>query len=47
MAGSILISQHNIWYLLELMRQARAAIIDGTYADFVSDWMDSQAAQDW
>ena len=47
MAGSMLISQHNVWYLLDLMRRAREAIIAGTYADFVSDWMASPAAQDW
>ena len=43
----MLISQHNVWYLLDLMRRAREAIIAGTYADFVSDWMASPAAQDW
>ena len=32
---------------LDLMRRAREAIIAGTYADFVSDWMASPAAQDW
>ena len=47
MLGSILISEHNIYYLLDLMRRAREAIIAGTYADFVSDWMVSPAAQDW
>ncbi len=47
MLGSILVSQHNIYYLLDLMRRARAAIIDGTYADFVDEWMASPAAKDW
>ena len=36
---------HNVWYLLDLMRRAREAIIAGTYADFVSDWMASPAAR--
>ena len=47
MLGSILISEHNIYYLLDLMRRAREAIIAGTYGDFVSSWMDSSAANDW
>ena len=47
MLGSILISEHNIYYLLNLMRRAREAIIAGTYGDFVSSWMDSPAANDW
>lgn len=44
MLGSILLSTHNIFYLLDLMRRARKAIIDGSYATFVSSWMDSPAA---
>ena len=47
MLGGILLSIHNLHYLLDLMRRAREAIIAGTYADFVSDWMASPAAQDW
>ena len=47
MSASILISQHNIHFLLALMRDAREAIIAGTYADFVRDWMDSPAADDF
>ena len=47
MLGSILISEHNIYYLLDLMRRAREAIIAGTYGDFVSSWMNSPAANDW
>ncbi len=47
MLGGILISQHNIWYLLDLMRRAREAIIAGTYSDFVSDWMNSPASRDY
>lgn len=48
MLGSILLSEHNIYYLLDLMRRARAAIIDGTYGAFVDEWMASPAAErDW
>ncbi|MBS6402153.1 MAG: tRNA guanosine(34) transglycosylase Tgt [Atopobiaceae bacterium] len=47
MLGSILISEHNIYYLLDLMRRARESIIAGTYGEFVSGWMASPAANDW
>ena len=47
MLGSILISQHNIFYLLDLMRRVREAVAAGTYASFVEDWMASPAARDW
>ena len=47
MLGGILLSMHNIYYLLNLMHEAREAIIAGTYADFVSKWMDSPAREDF
>ena len=47
MLGGILLSMHNIYYLLDLMRRARQAIIDGTYSEFVNDWMNSPAAKDY
>ena len=47
MLGSILISQHNIFYLLDLMRRAREAVVAGTYASFLDDWLASPAARDW
>ena len=47
MLGGILLSMHNIYYLLDLMRRARQAIIEGRYAEFVADWMDSPAAADY
>ena len=47
MAGSILLSMHNLYFLLDLMRRARESIIAGTYGEFVSRWMDSPAAKDW
>lgn len=47
MVGSILLSQHNIYFLLDLMRRARNAIIEGSYASFVSEWDASSAAADW
>ncbi len=47
MVGAQLLSQHNIYYLLDLMRRAREAIIKGTYASFVDDWEQSAAVNDF
>ena len=47
MSGSILLSAHNVWFLLDLMRRARAAIVEGSYASFLDEWMESPAAGDW
>ena len=47
MTASILLSMHNIYFLLDLMRRARAAIIEGTYGAFVDAYMASPAANDW
>lgn len=46
MLGGILLSQHNIRFLLRLMEQARAAIAAGTYADFYNDWMSNPASKE-
>ena len=45
--GGILLSIHNLHFLLELMSQARAAIERGEYAAFERDWMASPAADDY
>ena len=47
MTGAILLSLHNIFYLLDLMRRAREAIVEGTYESFVADWEASTAANDF
>ena len=47
MLGGILLSQHNIYFLLNLMREAREAIIEGRYAEFLNAWMESEAAADY
>ena len=47
MVGSILLSMHNIYFLLDLMRRAREAIIAGTYGEFVRTWDSLPASQDW
>ncbi len=47
MVGPILLSLHNVYYLLELMRRARQAIVEHRYGQFVSEWDQLPAAQDW
>lgn len=47
MSASIMLSQHNVYFLLDLMRRARAAIIEGTYSDFLASWLESSAARDY
>jgi queuine tRNA-ribosyltransferase len=42
LAGT-LVSIHNIYMLLQLMRDARQAIMDGTYQDFAADFLDNYA----
>ena len=47
MLGGILLSIHNLHFLLDLMRRAREAVLAGTYEQFYQDWMASPAAQDY
>jgi queuine tRNA-ribosyltransferase len=47
MGASILLSVHNLHYLIDLMRRAREAIETGTYAEFMTRWADSPAANDF
>lgn len=47
MLGGQLLSMHNIYFLLELMRQAREAILAGTYRDFVEEWENSDGVVDF
>lgn len=47
MLGSILLSIHNIHFLINLMSEARNAIMDDTYDEFFEDWMNSPAAKDY
>ena len=47
MLGGILLSVHNMYYLIDLMRRARQAIVEGRYGEFVRAWMDSPAARDY
>lgn len=47
MTGAILLSLHNVHYLLDLSRKARAAIIEGSYQEFLRNWYNSPAADDY
>lgn len=45
--ASVLLSIHNLHYLIDLMRQARSAIVQGNYRDFMRNWMESAASDDF
>lgn len=47
MLGGILLTIHNLHYLLDLMRRVRAAVEAGEYAAFLKAWMASPAANDY
>ena len=47
MLGGILLSIHNLHFLLDLMRRARAAVLDDVYDEFLAEWMESPAAKDY
>lgn len=47
MLGGILLSMHNLHFLIDLMAQARAAVLAGSYEEFYRVWMDSPAANDY
>ena len=47
MLGGILLSTHNLHFLLDLMRRARAAVLAGEYEAFYQAWMASEAALDY
>ncbi|MDR1358430.1 MAG: tRNA-guanine transglycosylase, partial [Coriobacteriales bacterium] len=45
--GAVLLSLHNVHYLLNLTRKARAAILAGNFQDFLKEWYDSTASADY
>ena len=45
--GSVLLSTHNLFFLLDLMRRAREAILAESYEEFYQGWMHSPAARDY
>lgn len=47
MLGGILLSIHNLHFLLKLMRDARAAVLAGEYEEFYQEWMNSPAVNDY
>ena len=47
MLGGILLSMHNLHFLINLMRRAREAIEAGAYDEFLAEWMASPAAKDY
>jgi queuine tRNA-ribosyltransferase len=47
MLGAILLSEHNLFYLLDLTRRAREAIEQGCYGAFLRSWMESPGADDY
>ena len=44
---AVLLSQHNLHYLLDLMRRARQAILADEFEDFYQAYMASLAAADY
>ncbi len=47
MLGSMLLSIHNLHFLIDLTTRARLAIEAGEYAAFVSEWMNGPGAEDY
>ncbi len=47
MLGGMLLSVHNLHYLLDLMRRAREAVLADEYEAFYEAWMASSAANDY
>ncbi len=47
MLGAMLLSAHNLHFLLDLVVRARAAIESGRYAAFEVGWLASPGAADW
>jgi queuine tRNA-ribosyltransferase len=47
MLGAMLLTAHNLHYLLDLMHKAREAVLAGSYEAFVAEWLASPAADDY
>ena len=47
MLGAILLTEHNLFYLLDLTRRARRAIECGVYGEFLAAWESGPAAADY
>jgi queuine tRNA-ribosyltransferase len=47
MLGAILLTEHNLFYLLDLTAKARLAIEEDRYAAFLAAWLATPAAVDY
>ena len=47
MLGGILLSMHNLHFLIDLMRRARQAVLDGAYEEFLAEWLNGPGAEDY
>lgn len=47
MLGAILLSVHNLHFLIDLMARAREAVLADAYDEFLRSWMESPAAKDY
>lgn len=47
MLASTLISVHNLHFLIELMRQAREAVLEGRYGAFLQEWREGPGVKDY
>ncbi len=47
MLGGILLSMHNLHFLIDLMRRAREAVLAGAYEEFEAAWLASPGAKDY
>jgi queuine tRNA-ribosyltransferase len=47
MLGAILLTEHNLHYLLDLTAKARHAIDEGRYAAFLAAWLAGPASADY
>lgn len=45
--GAVLLSLHNVHYLLDLTRKARAAILEDTFQAFLRDWYNTPGSVDY
>ena len=47
MLGAVLLSVHNLHFLIDLMARARQAVLADDYDSFLRSWMESPAARDY
>jgi queuine tRNA-ribosyltransferase len=45
--GALLLTEHNLYFLLDLTSRARAAVEQGRYESFLGEWMASPGAADY